>query len=243
MIISTYVTCGITTAVVLGRVLFRARGTTLGMGWDDWCIIAAQVCAIILTVIGVHGMVGHGLERDLWTLPFDEITELLKYFYLAEILYILTMPCLKMSILFFYMRIFTTPMATKIPWTSQLFNALFTLSYILVTIFQCHPIDYFWNNWDGTNQGVCLNFHAVVWTIAVVGIAMDLWMLAIPLNTLRWLNLEWKNKVGVGLMFFVGTLHVQIFSSFVWKLVSLVINRRFSYFAALPSLAFSACSI
>ncbi len=72
--------------------------------------------------------------------------------------------------------------------------------------FQCRPIDYFWSRWDGEHQGTCVNFNAIGWANAIVGITLDLWMLAIPLNKLRGLKLSWKKKLGVTLMFCVGTL-------------------------------------
>lgn len=40
---------------------------------------------------------------------------------------------------------------------------------------------------------------------AAVSVALDVWMLAIPLSQLPGLKLHWKKKVSVGLMFFVGT--------------------------------------
>lgn len=39
-----------------------------------------------------------------------------------------------------------------------------------------------------------------------MSIALDLWILAIPLWQLRSLKMHWKKKVGVALMFCVGTL-------------------------------------
>ena len=51
-----------------------------------------------------------------------------------------------------------------------------------------------------------MNVNGLVWTNAIVGITLDFWVLAIPLNKLRSLNLGWKKKVAVGLMFCAGTL-------------------------------------
>lgn len=39
-----------------------------------------------------------------------------------------------------------------------------------------------------------------------MSIALDVWMLAIPLWQLRGLKLHWKKKIGVAAMFIVGTL-------------------------------------
>ena len=196
----------ITGIFVLGRMLFKAYGTDGGLWWDDWTILATHTCGIGLSVIGIYGLAGHGLGKDIWTLPFDDITILLQFFYFSEVFYLLNITLLKMSILFFYMRLFTTPGTKKVLWVSQIFNGLFGLACVLVAIFQCRPIDYFWSRWDGEHQGTCLNFNAIGWTNAIVGITLDLWMLAIPLNKLRGLSLSWKKKAGVTLMLCAGTL-------------------------------------
>ena len=190
--------------------LYKIFGTGVGLASDDWSIAAAHIFGVGLTVVGAYGLAGHGMGTDIWTIPFDQITTLLQFMYMGELFYLLSIGCLKMSILFFYMRIFTTPGTTKILWATQGFNALFSLTSVLVTVFQCLPVDYAWTRWDGEHQGTCVNFNALVWTIAVVNIALDLWMLAVPLHTLRGLNLGWKKKLGVALMFCVGALYVQI---------------------------------
>ncbi len=104
------------------------------------------------------------------------------------------------------MRIFNTPGTTKLLWASHAFNALFGLTCSFVAIFQCSPLNYVWYQWDGEHEGTCLNVNGLVWTNAIVGITLDFWVLAIPLNKLRSLNLGWKKKVAVGLMFCAGTL-------------------------------------
>jgi hypothetical protein len=46
----------------------------------------------------------------------------------------------------------------------------------------------------------------LVWANAASSIVLDLWMLVLPLSQLRVLQLHWKKKVGVALMFSVGVL-------------------------------------
>jgi hypothetical protein len=199
------------------------------MGWDDWSIMVTQVNGIAMAVIGIYGLAGHGMGRDLWTLSFDAVTVLLQYFYLTEVLYFINITFLKMSILFFYMRIFNTPGTNKLLWASQAFNAIFGLTCSLVAIFQCAPIDYNWYRWDGEHQGTCLNFNAIVWTNAIIGITFDLWMLAVPLNKLRSLNLGWKKKVAVGLMFCAGTLVTVVSILRLTALKSFADSQNFSW--------------
>ncbi|KAI6777750.1 CFEM domain-containing protein [Emericellopsis cladophorae] len=54
------------------------------------------------------------------------------------------------------------------------------------------------------HQGSCVDANAVAWASAATNIALDLWLLAVPLWQLRTLRLHRKKKIGVGLMFCVG---------------------------------------
>lgn len=86
------------------------------------------------------------------------------------------------------------------------FDILFGVAFIITALLQCRPISYNWTNWRGEGGGQCIDISKVAWANAIVSIALDLFMLAIPLSQLRELKLHWKKKVGVALMFVVGTL-------------------------------------
>lgn len=83
-------------------------------------------------------------------------------------------------------------------------------------MFQCKPISYFWDQWDGLHSGTCpINTNSLGWAngkhtyldlesnryssnilIAAISIVEDVWMLAIPLSQLHSLQLHWKKKIG-----------------------------------------------
>ncbi|KAL6408605.1 integral membrane protein PTH11 [Ilyonectria robusta] len=109
-----------------------------------------------------------------------------------------------MAFLFFYLRIFSER-AGKVLWSTIIFNTLYGILFTFLAIFQCTPVSFFWNRWDGEHSGKCLNINAIAWANASVSIALDLWMLAIPLWYVRRLNMHWKKKLGVTIMFIVGT--------------------------------------
>ncbi|KAF9765388.1 hypothetical protein IL306_002332 [Fusarium sp. DS 682] len=50
-----------------------------------------------------------------------------------------------------------------------------------------------------------MNSTAIGWANAAISVAMDVWMLAVPMWYLRKLKLHWKKKIGVAAMFIVGT--------------------------------------
>ena len=176
------------------------------LGWDDYFILITLVAGIPSDVFIAHGLIPNGIAKDIWTLSPEQITTFLRFFYLTEPLYFAQVTLLKTSILFFYKRIFPNRTIQRLLWGTIIFNAVFGLAFVLVAIFQCKPINYFWHQWDGQHKGRCLNINAVGWSNAIISICIDLWMLAIPVSQLPQLQLHWKKKLGVGMMFFVGTL-------------------------------------
>jgi hypothetical protein len=52
----------------------------------------------------------------------------------------------------------------------------------------------------------------MAWAGAAISILIDLWMLGLPLSQVIHLQIHWKRKLAVALMFGVGALWVSIFS-------------------------------
>jgi hypothetical protein len=200
-----YVIIALAWLFVLTRFAFKIfEGLTLNL--DDWTILATIISGTALTAVTIGGTIKHGLGKDLWTLEPKEITTMLFYFEIVACLYFLTLTLLKLSLIFFYTKIFPTPGAQRLLWGTAAFTLVWGAVYIIVAIFQCRPISYFWNHWDGMHEGSCLNINAITSSNAGFSIALDFWSLGIPLWQLRRLKLHWKKKVSVALMFGVGTL-------------------------------------
>ena len=180
----------------------------LPFGIDDLFIALVMCCAIPSIVINSYGLAPNGMGRDVWTLEPDQITNFGRYFYVMAVLYFALQCFLKLSMIFFYLRIFPTKGVRKSLWTSVGFTSLFGIVFIFVTIFQCRPISYFWTKWmhDADHPGTCADINAITWSGAVINIALDFWILGIPLSQLKKMNLDWKKKWGVGMMFSVGIL-------------------------------------
>ncbi|KIH86417.1 integral membrane protein [Sporothrix brasiliensis 5110] len=209
---TTSTTLGIITGVFLvARFAYRIF-VARSIGWDDWVALIATVVGVPSSIINIQGLAANGLGRDIWTLPSAEIYRFVEFFYIIEVLYFTDVTLLKLTILFFYLRIFPTQGVRRVIWGSIGFVVLYGLTFILVGIFQCHPISYYWTNWDGQHTGHCLNINAIGWANAAISIALDFWMLAIPLYQLRKLRLHWKKKLSVCFMFTVGTFILRLHS-------------------------------
>ncbi|KAJ0163189.1 hypothetical protein CTA2_3374 [Colletotrichum tanaceti] len=191
---------------VIVRLVHKVLATLGDLGTDDWLILAALAAGIPGTVINTHGFAAHGLGRDVWTVPFDDVTSFGYWFFVMEPMYFGHLTLLKMSLLFFYLRIFSHDRAVRrLIWATVAFNAVFGTAFIFLAVFQCTPISFYWTKWDLEHAGTCLDINAIAWANAGISILLDFWMLALPLSQIRSLNLHWKKKVGVAMMFFVGT--------------------------------------
>lgn len=200
----------ISAAVLLLRLGYKLFIANMSLGWDDYMILMTVLSGVPGTVITSLGTIANGLGRDIWTLTPTQITNFVYWFYFMEWLYFLNLGLLKMSLLFFYLKIFPKKSVRIVLWSTIAFTALWSLIFALVAVFNCNPISYYWTNWDGEHQGTCLDTNAIGWANAATSIAEDIWMLAIPLWQLKSLQLHMKKKIGVAIMFCTGTLYVLI---------------------------------
>jgi hypothetical protein len=196
----------ITNVIVVIRIAYQYFSSAGSLGWDDLFIVITLCTGIPGTIINSVGFAANGLGQDVWRVPFDMLTTFIRWFYVQEILYFAQIAFLKTSILLFYKRIFGHTQINVFIIGTLAFNALYGLVFVFLAAFQCQPISYYWTNWDHEHVGTCLNINAIAWANAAISIALDLWMLALPLSQIRSLNLHWKKKIGVALMFCVGTL-------------------------------------
>ncbi|EAQ89514.1 hypothetical protein CHGG_06133 [Chaetomium globosum CBS 148.51] len=198
-IVLASISCGI----VALRIGFKLL-VTRSMSPDDY-VVSLLVAFAIPSIVIIHiGTTPNGVGRDIWTLTPENITNFLFYFYIMAMLYFAQVMLVKLCMLLFYLRIFPSPTVRRLLWGTVIFNVV-SCHLLLHRHLQCRPISHFWNNWDGEHEGKCLNSNAIAWANAAISIALDFWMLAIPLAQIKSLNLHWKKKIGVALMFVVGT--------------------------------------
>lgn len=196
----------ITAAVALVRLLYKVAFSGTGTGWDDYTIVVALLSGIPSVVLVDTRLIPNGLGKDIWTIPFDSITEFRRTAYILPIIYFLQAGLVKISILLFLLRIFPRPITRKLLWGTIIFTTLWTAAFMLGGVLQCRPPSFYWISWDVKNQKECLNFSALNWANSLLSIALDIWILAIPLYEVIHLQLSWRRKLSISLMFFVGTL-------------------------------------
>ncbi|KAL8393822.1 hypothetical protein RB595_003540 [Gaeumannomyces hyphopodioides] len=195
-----------------------AEGGMNTLGADDLTILAAYVLLLPKMYLCGVLMTSAGLGRDVWTLSTHQIRDYAFYWYFAEPIYFAVASLTRISIILFFMRVFTgrglRPTFVRgrldfrhVLWGTLAFNVAMAAAFIVTALAQCAPVSFYWSQYDGGAQaGRCVDGSALVWSNAWVGIAMDAWMLCLPLSQIAGLNLSRWRRLLVGGMFGVGFL-------------------------------------
>jgi hypothetical protein len=147
-----------------------------------------------------------GLGREVWAVPFAKITAFVRSVYALEILYFLQIVLVKATLLFFFLRIFPNQVTRRLIRYTLVFNTLYGVIFTIIAIVPCQPVSYYWTNWSEETKGRCVDINALVWANAGISVVLDVWMLVIPLYEVFRLQMTWRKRISVALMFFVGTL-------------------------------------
>jgi hypothetical protein len=193
----------ISSIVAATRLGHQASKYGTGFLWDDGLIVVTLGIVIASTVVYTRGAIPNGLGRDVWLVTWPQLIEFVHMFALIEILYFCAIALLKTSILLFFYRIFSLSSISRLIFWTLIANGLYGIIFFFIGIFQCNPIIFHFTSLDG-NQ--CLDVNAIVWSHAAISIVTDVWMLALPVWQIRSLQMHWKRKLAIGLMFGTGTL-------------------------------------
>ncbi|KAK4495211.1 hypothetical protein PRZ48_013540 [Zasmidium cellare] len=206
----TWVFFGFAVLFVVARAVARPQKLKgSGYGTDDWTILVCMALLLVLNVLA-QTMTDHGLGADNYTLPADDITDMLKQFYVFEIFYTLIVMTTKVSILQLYLRIWTEEAVSlwfrRTCWSFIWILISTMFAFVVSLIFQCSPVSYAWTDWDGLHHGHCINRAGQIYALGAINIAYDVFVFVLPLHNFLKLNISWRRKMGVCLIFMVGLL-------------------------------------
>jgi hypothetical protein len=111
----------------------------------------------------------------------------------------------RMSILFFYLRIFNASEFRHVGYAAISSNIAIGVGFTLVDSFQCRPVSYFWNQWDGEHKGSCLSISTIAWAHSILNIILDLVTLGMAVWMVIRLKMMAKKKAAVIGMFVLGS--------------------------------------
>ncbi|KAJ5993578.1 hypothetical protein N7451_009302 [Penicillium sp. IBT 35674x] len=218
----------VTVVLIALRLYTRLVVNKLNMEKDDWATVFLGCCAVPVNV-GSIVLGKAGLGKDMWTLEFTNITRVFYFFYIQELLYITCVAIVKICFLLFYLRIFPSDRMRLVIKISILVTISFGLTFLFGFTFQCSPVSYNWNGWDGEHPGSCVETNALVVAAAAFNIVLDVWVIALPIPRVLTLQASLHTKLQVVFMFSVGFLitGVGIYRAVMLKLFATSTNPTF----------------
>ncbi|KAF2677933.1 hypothetical protein K458DRAFT_377483 [Lentithecium fluviatile CBS 122367] len=194
---------GFAVLAVFLRIIARIPCCGGTWGWDDWAIVVTMLPVLPLTVLSVP-LANYGLGKDIWTVPFNNITAILHIYYFDESFYVASIALTKISILLFYLRIFPNQNFRRLVYATLALCVLYVVGFIPAVIVQCIPIRVAWQHWDGEHNGKCINLNIEGWISAACNIILDIIIICLPLHELSKLAMGRRKKAGIMLMFLGG---------------------------------------
>ncbi|PNS15544.1 hypothetical protein CAC42_803 [Sphaceloma murrayae] len=138
-----------------------------------------------------------------------------KYVYASIHLYNTSLSLIKLSILFQYRRLFPLSSVTRLITPLLIFVVLQYIFLVLINIFVCHPISYFWTSWAGpvTNflgkeEGTCLPIFPIFLASSLLSVLTSLIVLLLPIPVILSSRLSSRftrnRRISLILLFSVG---------------------------------------
>lgn len=120
-------------------------------------------------------------------------------------MYLAIIALTKISVLFFYLRIFPNRGFRAVAYVVMAWVGVSGAIFLLMQIFQCIPISYSWEGWEGTyGPHTCVDVNTLAFAAAGFSIAQDVVILILPLPLLARLQVSGRSKVAVMVMFSLG---------------------------------------
>ena len=108
----------------------------------------------------------------------------------------------KLSILFFYNRIFPSKGLVRASWVIGSIVVAYNVALVLVTAFECRPLSTFWTRKPGT----CINTLPPFTVLASFNVLTDVLILVLPVKFVLKLRMRMARKVQVCGIFLLGGL-------------------------------------
>lgn len=101
---------------------------------------------IFFTVFSAGSLVTikNGTGKHLIDIPLSNIPVALHFWWLGEITYTITLVFIRLSVAVFLLRICVRPVHKLIIYGIMMLVIVFSICYMFLLIFQCHPVSYFW---------------------------------------------------------------------------------------------------
>lgn len=196
-----------------------------GYWWDDILIVVALLIALAPPALNIYAVKHTGFGKHIYRLSDDDdearqadVTATRLMLWTFQIFFVLATGTIKLCILTFYRRIFTS---TSVFFRNMLFGmgavvGSFTLGVLVLTIFQCTPIHKFW---DAGQPGHCIDPLTNLLITGSLNTVLDVIIVLLPVPLLWQLRTTVQQKgvltaifLSAGFVCVVSMIRLVVFS-------------------------------
>jgi len=195
-----------TTMAVVSRIMCK-RSLNAKLTFDDYLIMLGLIliyglCAELI-LCAVFGGGKHAIA-----VPLPNQVHILQIIWAFEANYAVATTAIKTSILVFYRQMFPSN-ATSFRWrVAWYFVLIWVLMWLiacgLVSVFQCTPVPFFWNQLAGDTSGSCIDEYSFLAANSALNIASDIMILILPMPIVWQLHIKNSQKVAISSIFLLG---------------------------------------
>ncbi|KAK1639321.1 hypothetical protein BDP81DRAFT_312793 [Colletotrichum phormii] len=191
--------------IVVALRFFACFSSGAKLWWDDLLILLAVPQGIEMLVIqGLWSPMGIGYPITD-TLP--NIVIILKLLVVYEFIFATCISTIKLSVMFFYLRVFVNPGLRTATKFAMGFVMVWTTANILQVFLICHPFEATYNP---AVPGKCGNQIASFIVIGAFNVITNVMILALPISTVWALKMSTPAKLGIIAVFSIGLIVVAI---------------------------------
>ncbi|KAI2623543.1 hypothetical protein GGS26DRAFT_600403 [Hypomontagnella submonticulosa] len=195
----------ITTIIVAARLGARLYTKTFGL--DDYATIPSILLYIGWTVLAAYVNLSAGVGKPLQEITIPEFRIWYQGIAASSWLYPPMSTAIRVSIILFYMRVFTQGHKSTMTY---LLRGIFALQIVYLVVFMilpafiCSPYYYSWNPIERRQH--CNDYYYMYThiTLFAVSLLLDLVLLAFPIYPVSRLHMSVKSRWGVGAIFGLG---------------------------------------
>ncbi|TGJ81387.1 hypothetical protein E0Z10_g7367 [Xylaria hypoxylon] len=152
-------------------------------------------------------MIEYGYFIHQWDLHLGDLIEITYILQIGGILYSVTLPLLKASILLEWTRLFVPQGTRNVFWWLCMILVGIQLSFLVASVFAlCFTCIPYQKIWDFTIPGKCIKKSELEITSATIHFASDVVILVLPQKVIWSLQMSLKKKLGVSFIFSLGVL-------------------------------------
>ncbi|KAF1844422.1 uncharacterized protein K460DRAFT_163848 [Cucurbitaria berberidis CBS 394.84] len=173
------------------------------MGAEDWTMIGAAVLTIVFFLELIVGAKEFKLGFSGMSITPEEMASNLKLILAVVVVYKMIMTLIKISILMIYLRLAVSRTFAHLCKATICLLAAYQLVVIIVVPAQCTPLHKLWD-FTGQVPGHCINANAFYHATSAFHIAMDIWILVLPLRLILRIPRPPREKIALFVIFGLG---------------------------------------